>query len=176
MQRRNSPADVPIWPLAMKQHRSPAWVPEPVDMDGAARALGISRRTLIDTIKALPHYELRGRKKVFYPEHIASLRRGLGIADSESGVVSDGKRRGVPLDVMSAVLDRDNRTCVYCNIPDQEIEFDHAIPLTLGGNETAENIVVSCRKCNRQKGRKTLSQYIAWRADNGLPVYEVRLP
>jgi hypothetical protein len=46
-------------------------------MDGAAEALGISRRTLVDAIKDLPYYELRGRKKVFYPEHIKQLRKGM---------------------------------------------------------------------------------------------------
>lgn len=50
---------------------------KPLDMAGAAQVLGISRRTLTDALKTLPHYELRGRKKVFYPEHIAQLRQGM---------------------------------------------------------------------------------------------------
>jgi hypothetical protein len=55
----------------------PAWVVVPLDMNGAAAALGISRRTLVDVIAQHKHYEPRGNRKVFYPEHIASLRETL---------------------------------------------------------------------------------------------------
>ena len=54
-----------------------AWAIEPLSMNEAAAALGISRRTLTDTLARLPFYELRGAKKVFYPEHIAALRREM---------------------------------------------------------------------------------------------------
>lgn len=64
----------------------PAWVQQiiPIDMDGAAVVLGISRRFLIDIIKKHPHYERRGAKKVFYPEHIALLREDLSCQGSSS--------------------------------------------------------------------------------------------
>ena len=56
----------------------------PVDMDGAAIVLGVSRRFLIDALKQHPHYERRGAKYVFYPEHIATLRAELACPDSSS--------------------------------------------------------------------------------------------
>lgn len=62
----------------------PDWVVQPLDMKGAALALGISERTLFDALKIHPHYELRGRKKVFYPEHISQLRRDLNKCASRS--------------------------------------------------------------------------------------------
>ena len=49
----------------------------PVDMDGAAFLLGVSRRFLVDALKLHPHYERRGAKKVFYPEHIEKLKFAL---------------------------------------------------------------------------------------------------
>jgi hypothetical protein len=54
----------------------PSWATDltPVDMDGAAVLLGISRRFLVDVIGQHKHYEQRGNRKVFYPEHIARLR------------------------------------------------------------------------------------------------------
>jgi hypothetical protein len=57
----------------------PAWAENirPVDMDGAAALLGIARRTLVDVLRDHPHFEPRGVKKVFYPEHIAQLREAL---------------------------------------------------------------------------------------------------
>lgn len=57
----------------------PAWTQNivPVDMDTAAILLGVSRRFLVDEIKRHPHYERRGVKKMFYPEHIALLREKM---------------------------------------------------------------------------------------------------
>lgn len=68
----------------------PAWLTEPVGMDGAAAALGISRRTLTEWLKTCPFYESRGRKKVFYPEHIDQLRREI----SKCACKSDGSTAG----------------------------------------------------------------------------------
>lgn len=64
----------------------PAWAEAvaPVDMEGAALLLGVSRRYLVDVIAAHPHYERRGVRKVFYPEHIALLREALKCPVSES--------------------------------------------------------------------------------------------
>jgi hypothetical protein len=56
----------------------------PVDMNGAALLLGVSRRFLIDALKQHPHYERRGAKYVFYPEHIATLRAELSSQGSTS--------------------------------------------------------------------------------------------
>ena len=63
----------------------------PLNMDEAAERLGVSRRTLTDALKRLPYYELRGRKKVFYPEHIAQLRQGM----HECAFKSDGSTAGL---------------------------------------------------------------------------------
>ena len=63
----------------------PSWAVEPLDMDGAARVLGISRRTLTDKL-ADGLYEPRGNRKVFYPEHIARLREVLSCSRSSNEV------------------------------------------------------------------------------------------
>ena len=57
----------------------PTWAEKitPVDMDGAATLLGVSRRYLVDVLRAHPIYEPRGTRKVFYPEHIAQLREAI---------------------------------------------------------------------------------------------------
>ena len=51
----------------------------PVDINGAATVLGVSRRYFVDLLKVHPHYERRGTKKVFYPEHITALREALSL-------------------------------------------------------------------------------------------------
>lgn len=64
----------------------PSWAEKlvPVDMDEAAILLGISRRFLVDVIAEAPHYERRGVRKVFYPEHIALLREAIACQTSSS--------------------------------------------------------------------------------------------
>jgi hypothetical protein len=56
-------------------------------MDGAALLLGISRRSLVDVIAHAKHYEKRGNRKVFYPEHIGALREELAC---RSGRLNEG--------------------------------------------------------------------------------------
>lgn len=73
-----------------------SWAIEPLDMEGAARALGISKRMMFDVVKVHPHYERRGRKKVFYPEHIESLRKGLNECASQSNGSTDGPTLTAP--------------------------------------------------------------------------------
>ena len=77
-----------------------AYPARPLDMVGAAEVLGVSRRTLTDTLKRLPHYELRGRKKVFYPEHIAQLRTGM----HECACKPDGSTAGPMLSELARMV------------------------------------------------------------------------
>ena len=61
--------------------------------------------------------------------------------------------RYLPREIMLKVVRRDNQICQKCykNVRDDEIEFDHIIPLSKGGPTTVENIRLLCRNCNRNK-------------------------
>lgn len=61
--------------------------------------------------------------------------------------------RTIPRDVMLQVVRRDGQACQSCkkNVPDDQVEFDHLIPLSRGGPTTAENLRLLCRDCNRGK-------------------------
>ena len=67
----------------------------------------------------------------------------------------EGRRieRRIPRDIMLKVVRRDGQVCRICqkNVPDDEIEFDHIIPHSLGGPTHAENLRLLCRSCNRKK-------------------------
>ncbi len=45
--------------------------------------------------------------------------------------------------------------CYWCERPltPDIVEFDHYMPIELGGADTDENIVLSCFSCNRHKGQ-----------------------
>lgn len=51
------------------------------------------------------------------------------------------------------VVRRDNYTCQYCgkHLLDNEVEFDHEIPISKGGSSEEHNIRLTCFDCNREK-------------------------
>ena len=59
----------------------------------------------------------------------------------------------IPRRVMLQVVRRDGQICQNCriNVPDDEIEFDHIIPVAKGGPTNVDNLRVLCRDCNRKK-------------------------
>lgn len=54
-------------------------------------------------------------------------------------------------DVKMFVWRRDQGRCVRC-YSNLLLEFDHIIPVALGGSSTARNIQLLCEQCNRSKG------------------------
>ncbi len=55
-----------------------------------------------------------------------------------------------------AIYYRDNGKCQLCkiNVPINDSEFDHVIPLSQGGLTTVNNGQLLCKACNRRKGDK----------------------
>ena len=61
------------------------------------------------------------------------------------------RREGIARDVRRAVWERDGGACVQCGEA-FELQFDHVIPVALGGGSGVENLQVLCGACNRAKG------------------------
>ena len=57
----------------------------------------------------------------------------------------------------SMIYKRDNHTCQYCGSR-SKLTIDHVIPRSKGGQDTWENLVVACSKCNTKKGSMLLEQ------------------
>ena len=92
--------------------------------------------------------------KALVLEREAKRRRKLdrAIAYLEQGEqATSPSRTQIPDDVKLFVWQRDGGRCVGCG-SNQRLEFDHVIPLALGGANTARNLQVLCEDCNRAKG------------------------
>jgi hypothetical protein len=76
---------------------------------------------------------------------------------SQSGATEtkESRRQGryIRRDIMLQVVRRDNHVCRLCwkYVPDNEVEFDHIIPVSKGGPTTVENLRLLCRSCNRKR-------------------------
>lgn len=57
------------------------------------------------------------------------------------------------------VYKRDNYTCRYCGRDDVPMTVDHYIAQKYGGEWTFENLLTSCRNCQKLKGHKTIQEW-----------------
>jgi hypothetical protein len=79
--------------------------------------------------------------------------RQLATAHSLMHAEQQGQfvRTPVPLDVRRAVFERDGGRCVECG-GNFDLQYDHVIPLSLGGATAVANLQLLCGECNRCKG------------------------
>jgi len=68
------------------------------------------------------------------------------------------RRRGryIPFATKMRIVRRDNHTCQICGVHlrDDEVEFDHIIPISRGGSSEEHNVRLTCYDCNRDKKDK----------------------
>jgi 5-methylcytosine-specific restriction endonuclease McrA len=64
-------------------------------------------------------------------------------------------------DILSLLFVQDNK-CFYCSTILDKYEIDHFIPLSKGGRNNIDNLVVSCIHCNRSKSGKLPSLWEGW--------------
>ncbi|MFY9647257.1 MAG: HNH endonuclease [Terriglobales bacterium] len=62
-------------------------------------------------------------------------------------------RQSIPESIRHEVWRRDQGQCARCASRDS-LEFDHIVPLAMGGSNTARNLELLCESCNRRKGAK----------------------
>jgi 5-methylcytosine-specific restriction endonuclease McrA len=63
--------------------------------------------------------------------------------------------RTIPQDVKLYVWQRDRGRCVECGSK-EKLEYDHIIPFSKGGSNTARNVQLLCEHCNRKKHAKIM--------------------
>ncbi|MBF6620794.1 MAG: HNH endonuclease [Patulibacter sp.] len=67
------------------------------------------------------------------------------------GVGTRAARGAIPRETRRAVWERDGGRCVACGAT-FDLQYDHVIPLALGGSDSVENLQILCAPCNQEKG------------------------
>jgi hypothetical protein len=66
---------------------------------------------------------------------------------------------------MTLILERDGPSCVWCAGPfDDHLNratTEHLVPRIKGGPSWLENEVAACRRCNSQRGHRSLGEFAA---------------
>jgi hypothetical protein len=63
---------------------------------------------------------------------------------------SGTKRKQIDDTILAVILQRD-KNCCFCGAKD-ELQFDHILPVSHGGNNEVENLRILCRACNSKRG------------------------
>lgn len=77
------------------------------------------------------------------------LERAHGQLQREAA--SKPVREPIPRDVRLGVWERDGGRCTTCGAT-ALLQFDHVIPLAIGGSNSEANLQLLCDTCNLQKG------------------------
>ena len=75
---------------------------------------------------------------------------GQVIVEADEADVSPPRREPIPESVRHEVWQRDEGRCIDCGSRER-LEFDHIIPVSQGGSNSARNIELRCETCNLQK-------------------------
>ena len=68
----------------------------------------------------------------------------------------------IAVNLRRRVIERDGLRCVYCDddLVNAEVHLDHVIPESQGGATDYNNLQVTCRRCNLQKGVLSESVFV----------------
>jgi len=108
-----------------------------------------------------------------YQNHVASVTVSLHAAISVENVRFDTQKMENPeisgveyqqgelhgYEVREYLLEKFNRTCVYCGVRDVPMEVEHIVPKTRGGSNRVSNLTLSCQPCNQKKSDQTVAEF-----------------
>jgi len=73
--------------------------------------------------------------------------------EKNENITQNFVREPIPQEVKEEVFIRDEGKCVECGTQ-EDLQYDHIIPVSKGGSNTAKNIQILCKHCNLKKSNK----------------------
>jgi len=71
-----------------------------------------------------------------------------------------GARPGLSADVKAVAAARLGHQCAYCGSTEGPFEHDHIIARSKGGSDAPNNIILTCKACNRDKRDMSLVDWV----------------
>ncbi len=68
-------------------------------------------------------------------------------------------------EVKEYLLEKFNRTCVYCGARDTTLEVEHIVSKSRGGSNRVSNLALACQKCNQAKGNQDIKDFLSGKPD-----------
>ena len=135
-----------------------AWVQRPAgslpaDHDVIAAKIGMDKRMFSahsDTL--LRGFALHSDGRLYHRVITEKIIEMLAVR-------SAGVDRAVAARLREQVMSRDGEVCAYCGTSDGPFHVDHIRPLSRGGDNSLDNLCVSCAPSNLSKGAKMLGEW-----------------
>jgi Holliday junction DNA helicase RuvB subunit len=129
-----------------------------IDEGAANRIAQSANGTPLDTLNRLQHvqdfialYSDYAHIKSDEPLTADVVEKALKILPQTTDKSATNEaRQTIPSEVRREVWRRDGGKCVKCGSR-EKLEYDHIIPVSKGGSNTARNIELLCENCNRMK-------------------------
>lgn len=112
---------------------------EPLNVCSSRRALVLLLKEKAEAIEASAGI-VHSERQSFSVPHVIRLRNYVSVPRQARTRIS---RR--------AIFARDHYRCQYCG-SDKHLTIDHIVPRSKGGDDSWENVVTSCARCNLKKG------------------------
>jgi 5-methylcytosine-specific restriction endonuclease McrA len=61
------------------------------------------------------------------------------------------------------LLEKFNRTCVYCGAKNVPLQVEHVVPKAVGGSNRISNLTLACDACNKAKGTLPIEEFLKGR-------------
>jgi|SRR5579884_713 len=89
--------------------------------------------------------------KLMIDREVAKRNAYFNSLVSDGSCSAESNDRSISVQVRREVWTRDRGRCCQCG-GREKLEYDHIIPVAMGGSSTARNVQLLCEKCNREKG------------------------
>jgi 5-methylcytosine-specific restriction endonuclease McrA len=63
-------------------------------------------------------------------------------------------------EIREYLLDKWGRACAYCQKKAVPLQVEHIVPRAKGGTNRISNLALACEKCNREKGRQDIKDFL----------------